>query len=121
MINHMDIKVRNLERSKRFYAQLLESLDYSLKLDNPHVFSLSDGISTDPCGDIYFSVGKPTRHHFAFQAENPEQVQKFYEKALSLGAVDNGAPGIRVGYHPHYYACYVIDLEGYPIECVCHG
>ncbi len=48
-------------------------------------------------------------------------VDSFHAKALNAGAQDNGAPGIRAHYHPNYYAAYVVDLNGNPIEAVCHG
>ncbi|HEY9690418.1 MAG TPA: hypothetical protein V6D46_10530 [Coleofasciculaceae cyanobacterium] len=27
---------------------------------------------------------------------------------------------LRSHYHPNYYAAYVLDLDGYKIEAVCH-
>lgn len=38
-----------------------------------------------------------------------------------MGATSNGEPGYRAQYHSEYYAAYVYDLDGYPIEFVCHG
>ena len=38
----------------------------------------------------------------------------------SAGAVDNGGPGLRADYHPHYYSAFVLDPEGNNIEVVCH-
>jgi len=32
-----------------------------------------------------------------------ELVDEFYKAALAAGGKDNGAPGIREVYHPHYY------------------
>ncbi|MNT79773.1 hypothetical protein D3C72_2191500 [compost metagenome] len=45
----------------------------------------------------------------------------FHQAALAAGARDNGAPGLRPQYHPHYYAAFVIDPDGYNIEAVFHG
>jgi len=55
----------------------------------------------------------------------------FYEKALApigyalimelpAGGRDNGAPGVRPHYHPHYYGAFVLDPDGHNIEAVCH-
>ena len=33
---------------------------------------------------------------------------------------DNGAPGIRAQYHPHYYGAFVIAPDGHNVEAVCH-
>ena len=36
--------------------------------------------------------------------------------ALAAGGKDNGAPGLRPDYHPHYYGAFVIDPEGNNVE-----
>jgi hypothetical protein len=47
-------------------------------------------------------------------------VDAFHAAALSAGARDDGRPGIREMYHPNYYGAFVIELDGHPIEAVCH-
>ncbi|WP_100065607.1 VOC family protein [Miniphocaeibacter massiliensis] len=121
MINHIDIRVIDLEKTKKFYSSILKPLGYKIKFENEYIVSFSDNISSAPGGDIYFSIGKPTKYHFAFQARNHKQVKEFYEIGMKMGAKDDGEPGYRPYYHENYYACYLIDLEGYPIECVCHN
>ena len=36
------------------------------------------------------------------------------------GATDNGGPGKREIYHPHYYGAYVLDPDANNVEAVCH-
>lgn len=43
-------------------------------------------------------------------------VDAFHSTALSAGAKDNGAPGIRAGIHPQYYAAFIHDPIGNNIE-----
>ena len=31
---------------------------------------------------------------------------------------NNGAPGLRPQYGPHYYAAFIVDLDGFQIEAV---
>jgi hypothetical protein len=45
----------------------------------------------------------------------------FHRAAIEAGGTDNGPPGLRPHYHPHYYAAYVLDPDGYNIEAVHHG
>jgi len=40
--------------------------------------------------------------------------------AMHAGGSDNGAPGLRPGYHPDYYGAFVFDPDGNNIEAVCH-
>ena len=44
----------------------------------------------------------------------------FHVAALKSGGMDNGAPGLRTLYHPHYYGAFVFDPDGNNIEVVCH-
>src|SRR5271168_1198822 len=40
---------------------------------------------------------------------------------LAKGGRDNGKPGLRKDYGPHYYAAYVFDPEGYRLEAYYGG
>ncbi len=40
--------------------------------------------------------------------------------ALAAGGRDNGAPGPRKDYGPHYYAAFVFDPDGNNVEAVCN-
>ena len=48
------------------------------------------------------------------------QVQAFHKAALEAGGKDNGAPGVRKGYHPGYFGAFVISPGGHNIEAVIH-
>jgi catechol 2,3-dioxygenase-like lactoylglutathione lyase family enzyme len=58
--------------------------------------------------------------HVAFRAADRETVDAFHAAALAAGGTDNGGPGLREIYHPHYYAAFVLDPDGNNIETVCH-
>lgn len=47
------------------------------------------------------------------------KVDVFYTKALEAGGKDNGAPGPRPQFGPHYYAAFLIDPMGNNVEVVC--
>ena len=47
----------------------------------------------------------------ALQMESIDQVKEFYQKALELGASDEGQPGFRAEM-PGFYAAYFRDLDG---------
>ncbi len=48
-------------------------------------------------------------------------VDAFCKAALSMGGLDNGAPGLRPYYHPDYYGAFILDPDGHNIEAVCHA
>src|SRR6266540_2200916 len=103
LIDHVHLRVRNLEASKRFYGAVLEALGHELSGEGEGYFSADELFASDD--------GEPTAHlHLAFQARDRETVDAFYEAALAAGGRDNGAPGER-RYHPGYYAAYVLDPD----------
>lgn len=42
----------------------------------------------------------------------------FNPAVMDNGAIDNGAPGARLHYDPHYYVANVLDPDGYSLEFV---
>ena len=56
----------------------------------------------------------------AFGTRDRAVVDAFHEAALAAGGTDNGGPGRRAIYHPHYYGAFVLDPDGHNIEAVCH-
>jgi class 3 adenylate cyclase/catechol 2,3-dioxygenase-like lactoylglutathione lyase family enzyme len=113
LIDHVHLRVRDLEASKRFYGAVLEALGRSLSGEGDGHFWADELFASDD--------EEPTAGlHIAFQARNQETVDRFYEAALASGGRDNGPPGER-RYHPGYYAAYVLDPDGNNVEAVNHG
>lgn len=126
MIDHTGIHVTSIALSKPFYEAVLSTLGYVVRLDL--VTALGFGAKDlapgdDPAGAFWIAEADPfdPRSHIAFRATSEAQVDAFYKTALAAGARDNGAPGLRPQYHPHYYAAFVFDPDGYNIEAVFHG
>ncbi len=126
MIDHTGINVNNFEKSKEFYTETLNPLGYQLikELDTSGTGLISlAGFGTQGAPDFWISHAEANtpRIHLAFRAETREMVQAFYAAALEAGGKDNGAPGLRTHYHPHYFSAYVLDPDGHNIEAVCHA
>lgn len=113
LIDHIQLNVSDLEASKLFYRAVLRSLGRDL-VEMPG-FVYADELCLFPA-----TSGRPSHIHFAFQTNSPEEVQRFYDAAISSGGRDNGKPGER-SYHPGYYAAFVLDPDGNNIEAVYHG
>jgi catechol 2,3-dioxygenase-like lactoylglutathione lyase family enzyme len=113
LFDHVHLRVRDLEASKRFYSAAVEALGLGLSRESEHAFAADE---------LYVTAdGEPTVGlHIAFQARDRGDVHRFYDAALAAGGRDNGAPGER-GYHPGYYAAYVLDPDGNNVEAVFHG
>jgi catechol 2,3-dioxygenase-like lactoylglutathione lyase family enzyme len=59
--------------------------------------------------------------HLAFAADSRRAVDDFHRAALAAGGRCNGAPGLRLHYHPDYYGAFVLDPDGNNMEAVYHG
>ncbi len=113
LIDHIQLVVRDLEASKRFYKAVFDTLGVPIGGEEGGFFWADE---------IVLSEGEPRtgRAHIAFQAKDRAEVDRVYRAALAAGGKDNGAPGVRE-YHPGYYAAFVLDPDGNNIEAVHHG
>jgi catechol 2,3-dioxygenase-like lactoylglutathione lyase family enzyme len=119
VLDHIGLGVADIARSKAFYAAALAPLGYTL------VMAWDDhaGFGIAPKPDFWIAPGAANAPplHVAFRAETRAQVDAFHRAALAAGGRDNGAPGLRVHYHPTYYGAFVLDPDGHNVEAVCHA
>lgn len=118
MIDHVILNVTDLGRSRRFYEKALAVFGYAVQACYPEAVGF--GLEGKP--DFWIVAREPVHHgvHVAFGSLDRETVRRFHEVSLSAGGRDNGAPGVREMYHPHYYGAFVLDPDGNNIEAVCH-
>lgn len=119
LIDHLQLVVSDLGKSRKFYEAICKALKMPLGGEGPDFFWIDELFISSK--DSKASSGQLTgRTHLAFQASSEEMVKAFYQTALENGGRDNGAPGLRP-YHPGYYAAFVLDPDGNNIEAVYHG
>ena len=120
MIDHLTLKVRDIQASTDFYSKALEPLGYVAKAH--HEPTIGFGAEDDGAhSDFYLTpsedgAGSPVTH-IAFRAADAATVDAFHREALAAGGRDNGAPGLR-DYHPNYYSAFVLDPDGNNVEAV---
>jgi catechol 2,3-dioxygenase-like lactoylglutathione lyase family enzyme len=113
LIDHLHLRVRDLELSRRFYKAVLGALGIQFDRDEPDHFDV-DELYVDAADDY------ASRMHLAFQAADRAAVDRFHAAGLAAGARDNGAPRER-DYHPGYYGAFLLDPDASNIEAVFHG
>lgn len=117
MIDHVTLRVRDFAASKAFYAAALAPLGYKLVSEYPE----AAGFGAKGRLDFWLAPDAEARpQHIAFSAPTRAAVGAFHAAALSAGATDNGPPGLRLDYHPNYFAAFVLDPSGHNMEAVCH-
>jgi predicted lactoylglutathione lyase len=117
IIDHLWIRVGDLDAAKRFYDTIAPFAGFVAKhSDDERATFGSD------TGSFSLVPGEPTEHvHLAFPARENEAVEEFHRAATDAGYRDNGAPGERAVYHPGYYGAYVLDPDGNNVEVVNHN
>jgi catechol 2,3-dioxygenase-like lactoylglutathione lyase family enzyme len=121
VLDHVGVNASDYERSRAFYEAALAP--FGIVPVREH-----DGAATgfgESDGRPFFWVQKrppPVRGglHVAFTAQERPIVDAFHAAGLAAGGTDNGAPGVREIYHPHYYGAFLLDPDGNNIEAVCH-
>jgi len=117
MLDHISLRVRDFPRALAFYKAALAPIGYEVIMEFPDAAGLGENGKPDLW--IMKSDNPVNPTHLAFGA-NRGRVDAFHGAALAAGATDNGAPGLRLDYHPNYYGAFVLDPEGNNIEVVCH-
>ncbi len=110
LIDHVHLRAKDLEASKRFYGAIFEVLGIPYVADDTHL----------QADELWIDAGEGSHVHLAFQAKDRAMVEAAYKAAMAAGGKDNGPPGER-DYHPGYYAAFLLDPDGNNIEAVFHG
>ncbi|PYR87415.1 MAG: VOC family protein [Acidobacteria bacterium] len=117
-IDHLWIRVADLEASKRFYETVGPFGGFVLAGEWPerrHFRGENRSFS------VIRDDRPPTENlHIAFPAADNATVDEFHRALVAAGYRDNGAPGER-GYHPGYYGAFVLDPDANNVEVVCHN
>jgi catechol 2,3-dioxygenase-like lactoylglutathione lyase family enzyme len=124
MIDHVGINVSDYERSKAFYVEALAPLGYELGIEpagGAAGFVEQTEVGRKPSFWLEATRTPVTENvHISFGTPDRATVDAFHAAALAAGGTDNGPPGVREIYHPHYYGAFVRDPDGNNIEAVCH-
>jgi catechol 2,3-dioxygenase-like lactoylglutathione lyase family enzyme len=125
ILDHVEFTVADAERSRRFYEGALRTFGMAVLIrvgpERSRTGGTRYGLGRDGYPRIWFHDGEVpgTPIHLALSTTGRDVVDAFHRNALAAGGTDNGAPGIRERYHPHYYAAFVLDPDGNNIEAVC--
>ena len=123
MIDHITFGVSDFARSTAFYDRAFAPLGVRRLFDVPKEHS--GGVDVTGYGDdrpwFWIAEQDATRGklHVAIRAAGRGAVDAFHREALAAGGQDNGAPGPRPHYDPHYYGAFVLDPDGHNLEAMC--
>jgi len=118
MIGYVTLGTNDKARAEKFYDELMKGIGARrvLETDQFTAYSTSmeaTGLSvTKPFNGEPATVGNGNM--VALKVDTPEQVHSFYNKAIELGATDEGEPGPRGD--SGFYAAYFRDLDGHKLN-----
>ena len=122
MIGYVTLGTNDFDRAVKFYDALLAELGGQRFMEDPGNFV---AWAVEP-GQPALSVTKPFDGNnassgngtmVALIVDSAEKVQTIHAKAMTLGATDEGAPGIRM---EGFYAGYFRDLDGNKLNVFYH-
>ena len=125
MLAYSMVGANDFDRARKFYGELLAELGAKEIMVRPDGGAVFFGATP---GAPMFGICKPWNGDaadcgngtmVAFAAKNPAQVKALYDKAIALGATDEGEPGPRLD---GLCSCgYVRDLDGNKLNFFCMG
>jgi catechol 2,3-dioxygenase-like lactoylglutathione lyase family enzyme len=109
MLDHVTIRVFDLEASSRFYATVLAREPVGEQYLEWDDFSIAQAGEAQPV----------SRHvHVAFAAPSQQAVDDFWRRGVEAGYRSDGEPGPRPQYTPDYYGGFLLDPDGNSVEAV---
>jgi catechol 2,3-dioxygenase-like lactoylglutathione lyase family enzyme len=121
-LDHIDLRVRNIESARRFYSQVLPAIGFTRPGDTgPEWYnwyvpgegkSEFFGFTEDP-------EHRPNGSRISFWADSREEVDRVAEVVRSAGGKVLEGPELCVDYTPDYYAFFFEDPDGNKLEICC--
>ncbi|WP_210093114.1 VOC family protein [Ruegeria sp. HKCCSP346] len=114
MIGYVTVGVSDMARAKDFYTKLFADKGAKVVIDAGRIAFIGNKPDApmlavcEPYDGNVCAAGNGNM--VAFAADSKDEVKELYDKAISLGAVDEGEPGQRVP--DSFYGAYVRDPDG---------
>ena len=120
MIDHVSIGVKDIDMATNFYQPVLNEIGLIKLIEKSGTVGFGKKypefwLNHRPEKDTNCS---DSGNHLCLRAKGIEEINRFYNLALELGAKSGGNPGYRTEYDSSYYACFIIDDDGNKIEIV---
>ena len=124
LLDHISITVPRLD-ARPFYDAVMDALGASKVYDREDALATANAAAR-ATPDTHLSVGRILARRqrrappLVLQGAQQKRRGPLPCRRLAHGGRDDGAPGLRPHYHPHYYAAFLLDPCGNRIEAVCH-
>lgn len=121
-LDHIDLRVKNLGRARKFYGEILPHLGFTCDRSDKE-WGTFYAVGRDKPSDFFGFTEDPDHQpngtRIAFWAETREQVDKIAQIVRHAGGQNLEGPEICPGYSPGYYALFFEDPDGNKLE-ICY-
>ena len=122
MIGYATLGTNDLARAAKFYDELLGTIGAKRFMESDRFIAWAVSPTSPSLGVIAPNDGKPATVGngvmIALVVDSKAKVDALYNKAMSLGAKDEGPAGPR---GDTFYAGYFRDLDGNKLNVFCMG
>lgn len=120
MIGYVTLGTNDLQRAVKFYDALLGEIGAKRIMEGDSFVAWGHAMDKPSLGVIKPFDGRPATWGngtmVALAFDSRDKVDSFHQKAISFGALDEGAVGPRGS---NFYAGYFRDLDGNKLNCFC--
>lgn len=124
-IDHLAIRVSDLDRSKRFYDRILGFMGFDKEWEFGDVVGWNNSetmfwiTQADEEGLQYpHRTGGIGYHHYAFELESAAEVDELYAFLIKQGVEIVDLPSPYPSYGEGYYAVFFLDPDGLKLEAM---
>ena len=121
-LDHIDLRVRDFERARKFYEKLLPELGFTCDRSDETwgtFYSAGGDTPSDFFGFTEDRHHQPNGTRVAFWADTREEVDRVAELVREIGGENLEGPEICAEYSPGYYAFFFEDPDGNQLEICC--
>ncbi|WP_082659448.1 ribbon-helix-helix domain-containing protein [Aureimonas sp. AU40] len=126
-LSHVHLGIADFDRALRFWAAVAREMNLRFRFEDAERGWA--GWQPAEADRPLFLIGRPydggpaspgNGAMVAFNLGSRGAVDRTHALALALGGLDEGGPGLRPHYHPHYYGAYFRDPDDNKIGLACH-
>ena len=121
-LDHIDLRVRNFAKAKKFYDQILPVLGFTCDRSDPDWGTFYSVGGEKPSEFFGFTADpdhQPNGTRVAFWADTRAEVDAFAKVVRTAGGKTLEGPEVCEEYSPGYYAFFFEDPDGNKLEICC--